>query len=271
MDLAGETSSIANGDLRIKIADMVYSAKEGHIPSSFSIVDIIDTLYRSVLRIDSQVPDDPERDFFVLSKGHGAAALFVVLHKYGFLTDQHIKDYGTLRGILGGHPDSTKVPGAEFSTGSLGHGLPMAVGVALGLKIRSRENKVYALLGDGECHEGTVWEAANVGRNNLLDNLTVIVDWNGSASQLMPIDDLPDKWRAFGWDTVVVNGHSPSEIEAACLAPRSEGVPRAIVAKTTKGFGVDFVEGHGSWHHKVPSEIELRKIKEALNGLGGQD
>jgi transketolase len=247
---------------------MVYTAGEGHIPSSFSIVDIIETLYRNVLKFDSKNPESSDRDFFVLSKGHGAAALFAVLHKHGFLTDNAMRTYGTPSGILGGHPDSRKVPGAEFSTGSLGHGLPMAVGVALGLKIRGQGNQVFVLVGDGECHEGTIWEAANVAANNLLDNLTVIVDWNGSASQLMPLDNLPAKWRAFGWETIVVNGHVPSEIEAASSARRLQGVPRAIVAETTKGFGVDFLEGHGAWHHKVPSKVELGTIRETLERLG---
>lgn len=259
---------IPNAKLRLSIAEMVFRAKEGHIPSSYSIVDIIDTLYRSVLKVDPQDPESTQRDFFVLSKGHGAAALFSVLHQYGFLSDSEIRTYGTAGGILGGHPDSTKVPGAEFSTGSLGHGLPMAVGVALGLKIKGMSNSVYVLVGDGECHEGTVWEAANVAANNLLDNLTVIVDWNGSASQLMPLDDLPAKWKAFGWETLVVNGHDPSELESTLKVDRPKGVPRALIAKTTKGYGVDFLEGHGSWHHKVPSEHELQRIRETLAGQG---
>lgn len=269
--LSEKRNPTPNVDLRLKIAEIVHTAGEGHIPSSFSIVDIIETLFGQVLKVDSKNPENRDRDFFVLSKGHGAAALFAVLHKHGFLTEDEMSTYGTPAGILGGHPDARKVPGAEFSTGSLGHGLPMAVGVALGLKIRGQRNQVYVLVGDGECHEGTIWEAANVAANNLLDNLTVIVDWNGSASQLMPIDGLPAKWSAFGWETTVVNGHVPSEIEAASRGRRLEGVPRAIVAETTKGFGVNFIEGHGAWHHKVPSKDELKRIQETLERSGVQN
>jgi len=250
---------------------MVYQSGEGHIPSSFSVLEILETLYKSVLQFDSERPDYKERDFFVLSKGHGAAALFAVLHSYGFLTDADIHEYGSPKGILGGHPDSTRVPGAEFSTGSLGHGLPMSVGVAMGLKIDSLRNQVFVLVGDGECHEGTVWESANVATNNKLDNLTVIVDWNGSAAQLMPQDDLPAKWEAFGWETLVIDGHAANEIQNAALKPRIEGTPRAIIAKTTKGFGVDFIMGHGQWHHRIPSEEEMSSIRNVLLAGGDQN
>lgn len=258
-----------NRDLRLKIAEMVHRAGEGHIPSSFSIVDVIHALYNRVLKIDPTDPEFEDRDFFILSKGHGAAALFVVLQSLGFFGAEELERYGSSAGLLGGHPDATKVPGAEFSTGSLGHGLPMAAGVALGLKIKNRNNKVFVLVGDGECHEGTTWEAAHVATNQKLDNLTVIVDWNQSGAQLMPIDDLPSKWSSFGWETSVIDGHNLDEIELASLAPRERGVPRAIVARTIKGFGVDFLSGHGSWHHKIPSQDEMVLIRNLL-GAGGE-
>ena len=259
---------VQNADLRLRVAEMVYRSGEGHIPSSFSILDILEVLYRSVLKFNSGKPNDPGRDFFVLSKGHGAAALFAVLNKYGFLTDGDIDEYGSAAGILGGHPDATKVAGAEFSTGSLGHGFPMSVGVALGLKIDSLQNQVFVLVGDGECHEGTIWESANVAVNNGLDNLTAIVDWNGSAAQLMPTDDLPAKWEAFGWETLIIDGHNSNEVQNAALKPRIGGIPRAIIAKTTKGYGVDFISGHGQWHHKIPSADEMTMIRNLLR-VGG--
>lgn len=255
---------VPNKDLRLTIAEMVYKSGEGHIPSSFSILEIIETIYGRVLRIGPEGAKSPSRDYFVLSKGHGAAALYVVLRKYGFLSSDDIHAYGSCDGILGGHPDATRVTGAEFSTGSLGHGLPMAVGVALGTKVKGLTNQVYVLVGDGECHEGTVWESANIATNNGLDNLTVIVDWNGSASQLMPIDNLPAKWEAFGWETLVVDGHNPDDIELALCSPRATGKPRAIVAQTIKGFGVSFIEGHGPWHHRVPSDDEIAAIRREL-------
>lgn len=251
-----------NKDLRLKIAEMVKKSGEGHIPSSYSIVDLIDHIYGQVLSVDPKKPDWPDRDYFILSKGHGCGALYVVMHKYGFLTDQHLADYSTSQGILGGHPDMTIVPGAEASTGSLGHGFPTAVGTALGLRIQQYDNRTFVLLGDGECHEGTVWESANVAVNLGLGNLCAIVDWNGSAAQLMPYDDMPAKWSAFGWEVHVIDGHSKAEMQTtfAELEFSYHGRPKVVIARTTKGKGVSFTEGHGPWHHRVPSDKEMSLI-----------
>ncbi len=256
-----------NKDLRKKIVEMVYKGKDGHIPSAFSIIDILALLYKYYLKFDSGNPQWPERDFFILSKGHGCVALYVILAQYGFITEADLKLFCKAGGILGEHPDCTQVPGVEASTGSLGHGFPFAVGVALGLRILNKLNKVYVLVGDGECHEGTVWETANVANNLQLGNLCVIVDWNGSAAQLMPRDDLPDKWRAFGWETIVVDGHSEGELRKAfsnvkfCI----QGRPTVIIAKTVKGKGVPMLEGHGIWHHKIPDAGEYKVIMQALS------
>ena len=202
----------------------------------------------------------------MLSKGHGCGAFYAVLHKYGFVTDEDIADYSTSRGILGGHPDTTKVPGAEASTGSLGHGFPTALGLALGLRIKGRDNRVFALLGDGECHEGTIWESANVAANQQLGNLVAIVDWNGSAAQLMPQDDLPAKWRAFGWNVTEVDGHSSADLETVFnnIDQAARGAPHAIIARTVKGKGVSFTEGHGRWHHRIPDDEEMAGIEKEL-------
>ena len=256
-----------NNDLRIRIAEMVKASGEGHIPSSFSIVDILDYLYGNILNVSPQNINSMERDFFILSKGHGCGAFYVVLHKYGFLSDQDLQDYSTKNGILGGHPDSTIVPGAEASTGSLGHGFPTAVGIALGLKIKNMKNRVFSLLGDGESQEGTIWEAANIGANQKLDNLCAIIDWNGSAAQLMPIDDIPLKWKSFGWEVFVIDGHSYEEISKVfdeVLQSKSEK-PKVIVAKTIKGKGVSITEGHGPWHHKIPNDDEMEIILKELS------
>ena len=156
---------ILNKNLRIKIAKIVKSSGEGHIPSCFSIVDVINFLYENILTFKSNQPKWPDRDYFILSKGHGAGALFTVLEKNNFITESVLNSYGFKGSILGGHPDSTKVPGAEASTGSLGHGFPTSIGIALGLKIKHKKNKVICLIGDGECHEGTIWESANIGNN----------------------------------------------------------------------------------------------------------
>jgi transketolase len=256
-----------NQDLRLRIVDMVKRSGEGHIPSSFSIVDIIDHLYGHVLKCDPRNPNSEERDYFILSKGHGCGGFYAVLHKYGFLTDFDIRDYSTTKGILGGHPDMTSVPGAEASTSSLGHGFPTSVGVALGLRIQKRDNRVFALVGDGECHEGTVWENANVGANLRLGNLCVIVDWNGSAAQLMPHDNIPAKWRAFGWETDEIDGHSSAELTAVFAKMKfdPEGAPKAVIVHTIKGKGVSFVEGHGKWHNRVPTDEEMAAIVKELS------
>ena len=257
---------IHNKNLRIKIAKIVKNSGEGHIPSCFSIVDIVNFLYEKVLNIKANQPKWQNRDYFILSKGHGAGALYTVLEKNNFISSKDLDNYGSKISILGGHPDSTKIPGVEASTGSLGHGLPTAVGVAMGLKIKNMKNKVICLVGDGECHEGTIWESANIGRNLNLGNLCVIVDWNGSASQLMPKDDLAKKWEAFGWETFQIDGHSNSDMEKLFTGLNFDlkSNPKAILAKTVKGKGVSFMEGHGKWHHKIPNDIEMEKILKEL-------
>ena len=256
-----------NKDLRRKMVDMVIAGRDGHIPSAFSIVDIIECLYRDYLKYDPKRPDWDERDYFILSKGHGCLALYVTLARYGFLTPEDIALFCKPDGILGEHPDRTKVPGVEASTGSLGHGLPFAVGIALGLKIREMQNKIYVLVGDGECHEGTIWEAANVANNQQLGDLCGLVDWNGSAAQLMPRDDLPAKWRAFGWNTIVADGHSEEGLKDALTSVNLclDGSPSIIIFKTVKGKGVPMIEGHGPWHHRIPNDEEYKTIMEALS------
>jgi transketolase len=256
---------ILNKNLRIKIIEMISRAKEGHIPSSFSILDIVHFLYAKLLKFKKNLPNWEKRDYFFLSKGHGCAALYAVLHKFGVLKSKDILAYSSSKGILGGHPDCTVVPGVEASTGSLGHGFPTAVGLGLGLKIQKKNNKIFVLVGDGECQEGTIWETANIATNQNLGNICVIVDWNGSAKQLMPIDDLVNKWKAFGWTTLTTDGHSEKELSKTFKKVKFNlhGVPTVILAKTTKGKGVSFIQGHGNWHHKIPSEDEkIKMIKE---------
>lgn len=263
---------ILNSDLRILIAKIVHSAKEGHIPSAFSIVDIIHYLYANILKVDPGNPQWEERDYFILSKGHGCAGLYAVLYKFRFLNDEHLNSYSLKGGILGGHPDATKVPGVEASTGSLGHGFPTAAGIALGLKIKKRSNRVYALLGDGECNEGTIWETALVASKQQLNNLTAIIDLNGSAAQILPIDPLSDKWRSFGWNVFEINGHDENEMAWAfseCEKSVNKN-PKVIIARTVKGKGVSFVEGHGKWHHKIPTVDELELILSELMTAAGR-
>lgn len=256
-----------NEDLRKKIVTMVCSGRDGHIPSAYSIVDIVEVLYRDLLKYDATRPDWAERDYFVLSKGHGCLALYVVLEKYGFVTKRDIHEFCKPGGILGEHPDCTKVPGVEASTGSLGHGLPFAMGIALGLRIRNMQNRVLVLVGDGECNEGTIWETALVAPHLQLGNLCCIVDNNDSAAQILPVYPLKAKWEAFGWEADVIDGHSESEILAAFrrLSLEATGKPKVIIANTVKGKGVPMLEGHGVWHHRIPNDAEMEIIMGALS------
>jgi len=246
---------------------MITRAGEGHIPSSFSIVDIIANLYDNHLRINSKEPDWEDRDYFILSKGHGCAALYIVLEKHGFISSMEVEEYGQFTSMLGGHPDRTKVPGIEASTGSLGHGFPFSVGVALGQKIKQKSNRVYSLLGDGECHEGTVWESALVAHNLKLDNLCCIIDYNGSAAQILPHPDFGGQWRSFGWNVKEINGHNPEELDFAfdAFKQTDNKKPTVVIAHTVKGKGVSFLEAHGPWHHKIPKPDEYAKIMEELS------
>jgi transketolase len=260
------TTTVLNKSLRRRIVDMVYASHDGHIPSAFSIVDILALLYREYLRVDPENPEMEERDYFLLSKGHGCVALYTVLAERGFLTEADLDGFCRKEGILGEHPDFTKVPGVEASTGSLGHGLPIATGIALGLRLRDMNNRVFVVVGDGECHEGTIWEAANIAANMQLGSMCVVVDWNKSGAQLMPVDDIPARWRAFGWNVQVVDGHSEEELRGALdnVNFQATGAPNVIVAHTTKGKGGDITEGHGPWHHRTPNDEEYAHIMGVL-------
>ena len=244
--------------LRLTVARMILSGGEGHIPSSFSILDLIYTTYAVGLRKQNDVFIDK----FVLSKGHGAAALYVVLAEFGIIETKHINNYGKTGSNLGGHPDRAKVPGVEANTGSLGHGMPFAVGLAFANKILNIDERIFCLVGDGECQEGTIWEAANIATNQKLDNLVVIVDWNGSAAQLQPVENLEGKWKAFGWEVLFCNGNSYESVEAIFAEIDFENQrPKLILAKTTKGYGVSFLQGHGEWHHKIPDNEQMLQIE----------
>jgi transketolase len=213
-----------DNDLRLRILDIIVRCGEGHIPSSFSIIEILNFIYSEIITSDSEIPKSLVRDYFILSKGHGAAALYVVLEKFGYLSENELNNFGTFGSILGGHPDSTKVPGVEASTGSLGHGMPFATGIALGLKIQNSK--------------GTIWESANIAANHQLSNLTVVVDWNGSAQQLLPIENLGEKWRAFGWAVEICDGHSKISLRN-CFKKLEKNIdkPKLVLAKTIKGKG----------------------------------
>ncbi|MFQ5737781.1 MAG: transketolase [Acidobacteriota bacterium] len=260
-------TDLKSQELRKQIVRMVYTGKDGHIPSAFSIVDILEILYQNYLKFDPENPEWPDRDYFILSKGHGCVALYAILEKHRFLSPRDLEMFCRPGGVLGEHPDSTRIPGVEASTGSLGHGLPMALGVALGLRLGGKSNKVYVLIGDGECNEGTVWESALVASSLRLGNLCCILDNNGSAAQILPVDPLRSKWEAFGWQVYEVDGHSEKDLTTVLdsLSFAGLGQPKMIIANTVKGKGVPMLEGHGVWHHRIPDPEEFRSIMEALS------
>ena len=256
---------IINNKLRKKIVDIVTNSGWGHIPSSFSIVEILKVLYFKFLKINSKNAEDKNRDYFILSKGHGCVALYTILNKKGLLKESDIKSFSKVNSILGEHPDATKIKFVEASCGSLGHGLSFAVGIAYSLKLQKKKNKVVVLVGDGECQEGTVWEAAHVARNKKLDNLIVLVDYNKSGEQLLPLDNLKEKWKSFGWRVFTVDGHNEDYLIKTLKKTNTlRNRPKVIIAKTIKGKGVSFIEGHGPWHHKIPNKDEYNKIMKEL-------
>ena len=242
------------------------SSKTGtpHLGSCLSCADILTALYFHVLKIDPKAPRDPERDRFLLSKGHAAPALFQILAMKGFYPEEWLDHYGEDGSVFAEHPPiPEKLAGIEAATGSLGHGLPLALGMALSARILGRDHRVYALLGDGECNEGSVWEAALFAPAQALDRVTVIVDYNkwqatGRSDEITSLSPLVEKWRAFGWDSVEVDGHDLSALVAAITPPeQGSGRPRAIIAHTVKGRGVSFMEDDNNWHYRIPNAEEV--------------
>lgn len=253
--------------LKEKIIRISTATNEGHIPAAFSILDILWVLYDRVLGVTPRTMSDPDRNRFILSKGHASIGLYIVLAEKGFFGAGDLKNFGKFESVFGGHPDRTTVPGVEASTGSLGHGFPMAVGLALGAKIKNKSSKVYTIVGDGECNEGTVWESAMLGAHHKLDNLYCIVDQNHSGDMPVNPQDMRKKFEAFGWNAVRINGHNHEEIYKA-LTQESHGRPIAIIAETIKGNGVKIMENNPEWTHKYPSPEQFEAM---MRELGVED
>ena len=262
---------IAN-NVRMDILEEVYNAKSGHIGGSFSIADILTVLYFNEMNIDAKIPDSPDRDRLVLSKGHASAALYAVLAEKGYIDKEELKTFRNIDSNLQGHPDMNKVPGVDMTTGSLGQGLSAANGMAVSSKLDSRGYRVYCILGDGELQEGQVWEAAMTAEKYQLDNLCVIVDANelqltDSTMNVKGINynDIEQKFRAFGFQTVVIDGHNiESIIRALTIAEMTKGKPTAIICKTIKGKGVSFMENQIDWHGKAPNDEEYKIAMQEL-------
>lgn len=256
---------IAN-NVRIDILEEVYNAKSGHIGGAFSIADILTVLYFNEMNIDAKSPYSPDRDRLVLSKGHASAALYAVLAEKGYIDKEELKTFRNIDSNLQGHPDMNKVPGVDMTTGSLGQGLSVANGMALSSKLDSRGYRVYCILGDGELQEGQVWEAAMTAEKYQLDNLCVIIDANelqltDTTMNVKGINqnDIEQKFRAFGFQTVVIDGHNiESIIRALTIAEMTKGKPTAIICKTIKGKGVSFMENQIDWHGKATNDEEYK-------------
>lgn len=227
-------------ELTLKIIQCVYLRKEGHIPSALSILDCVNVIAKNF----TLKP-------FVLSKGHGSLALYVVMFDQGLITEEEFFSFGGFDSCLGGHPTFEKLPIVKVSTGSLGHGLPFSVGLAWGQKIQNKDEKVFCLIGDGEANEGTIWEAALIASTHKLDNLVCLMDFNRSGERAIQLVDCIDKFKAFGWTSFTVNGHDPKEILTAIKEPTT--TPKFIQLNTTKGKGCKIIENNPEWHHKFPS------------------
>lgn len=240
--------------------DQVHDAASGHIGGSLSIADVMAVLYFHTLRVDPKKPEDPDRDRMVLSKGHTSPALYAALAMRGYFPVEELKLFRSIKGHLSGHPDMLCVPGVDMSTGSLGQGISTAVGMALAGKLDGKDYRVYSILGDGEIQEGQVWEAAMAAAKYHLDNLCALVDVNGLqidgwTQDVMPAEPLDEKFRAFNWNVLKIDGHDLAAIaDAFDAAARCEGKPTVILAQTVKGKGVSFMEHVAGWHGKAPND-----------------
>jgi len=261
-------------ELRKAIIRTICKGGGGHIPASLSIVEILTVLYYNILKINPARPKDPQRDRFILSKGHAAVALYAILADKGFFDKLHLDTFGQRGTILGGHPDMHKVPGAEASTGALGHGFPFGIGMALAGKMDKKDYRVFILLGDGECQEGSIWEAALFAPQYKLDNVIAIIDHNkyqalDRLDKIISLHPLVDKWKAFGWEVREVDGHDITELNNVFKGiPFVSGKPNLIIAHTVKGKGISFMENASIWHYRLPNEEE---IKIACKELGVQE
>lgn len=255
---------------RLMALDMVFTAQSGHPGGSLSAVDIVTLLYQEILRVDPKTPDDPDRDRFVLSKGHCTPALYPALAMKGYFPVDDLKTFRAMHSYLSGHPERGFIPGVDMTTGSLGQGISAAVGMALAGKMDGRGYRVYALLGDGELDEGQVWEAAMSAAKFGLDNLCAIVDVNGlqidgKTEDVMPIEPLDKKFEAFGWNVVKCDGHDFDSLRAAFrMAEQTGGKPTVLLAHTVKGKGVSFMENDPGWHGKAPNAEQYQVARAEL-------
>lgn len=259
-------------ELRKEVLKIIDSSRRGHIGSAFSIIEIMRVLYDDIMKYDPENPLWEERDRFILSKGHGCLAMYVLLADKGFFPKEELRKFCSKESILGGHPEWGKIPGVEVSTGSLGHGLSIGTGFALFGKMKNTDFITYVLLGDGECNEGSIWEAAMSAAQHRLDNLVILVDYNkmqsySATAEIIDMEPFVDKWRSFRCAVREVDGHNIASIrEIIEKVPFEQGRPSVIICHTIKGRGIPFIENNASWHHK--SKISDEEIKVLYGNLG---
>jgi len=256
--------------LRQMAVDALDGGSRGHIGSTMSLIEIFRVLYDDVMLFDANQPQLPNRDRLILSKGHGCIALYVMLAEKGFFDVSELETFCKYNSILGGHPEFGHIPGVEASTGSLGHGLAIGVGMAYAARISNLDYNVFVVLGDGELDEGSVWESALAAGHHNLQNLTVVIDYNklqsyGPTSEIWNLEPLAEKWNAFGFESIEVDGHDIKELRTAMSSTRRNQRPKAIIAHTVKGRGVLFAEGDPNWHHKSNlTSTEILAIRTAV-------
>jgi transketolase len=265
-----EALSLRCGHIRADVLRMAHTGRTPHVASSLSCVDLLAGLYFSALNVDPALPLDPDRDRFILSKGHACMAQYATLAERGFFPREVLREYAVDGGRLAEHPAPHCVPGIEAATGSLGHGLSIGAGLALSGKLSGRGYRVFVLLSDGECNEGSVWEAAIFAHRYALDNLVAIVDYNkwSAMDRTEPVmEPFAEKWKAFGWGTSEIDGHDlPAIVTALDAVPLEAGRPTAVVAHTVKGKGVSFMENDLEWHYRPPNQDDLRRALVEIEG-----
>jgi transketolase len=254
-------------EIRFKLIELSHRAQSAHLAGALSCVDLLVALYWTKLRVDGQKPLDPDRDRLIFSKGHAVSALYTVLARRGFFPESLLEQYNVEGGSLPEQPSPGCAPGVEWATGSLGHGLGVGLGIALSARILNRSFGAYTVMSDGECQEGSVWEAAMLAPRHKLSNLVALVDFNkwqatGRSCEVMEMEPMKAKWEAFGWNAREVDGHNIGQIIDALHSPVSDpDRPLAIIAHTVKGKGVSFIEDDNNWHYRSPSAEEVEKAK----------
>jgi transketolase len=268
-----ELEKIATG-LRLTALEMIYRRQAGHPGGSLSAADILTALYFSKMKVDPENPNDPERDRFILSKGHASSILYATLAEKGYFPKDDLLQWGSLECHLQGHPDRNKTPGVDLSTGVLGHGINVGAGLALAAKLGGKSYRTYVLLGDGECQCGVIWEGAMTAGKFKLNNLTLIVDYNGVqldgfVHDIMPMEPFLDKWKAFNLEVIEIDGHNMRQIlETLDMTEYFHDRTTVIVAHTVKGKGVSFMENNNKWHGNIPDENQMNQARMELTEYG---